>query len=82
MTSIIKVQLVGNVTEKSIYSSGHENIHHPRTFHAYSDAMKARIFESLIKPENKGKIAISFTDEKPRNGEWHEPLVEGSLINN
>lgn len=82
MTSIIKVQLIRKVTVKSIISSGPEKIHHPLTFHAYSDTMKARIFESLIKPENNGKIAISFTDEKPRNGEWHEPLVEGSLINN
>lgn len=82
MTSIIKVQLIGKVTVKSITSSRPEKIHLPLTFHAYTDTMKARIFESLINPKNNGKIAISFTDEKPRNGEWHEPLVEGSLINN
>ena len=82
MTPTIKVQLIGKVTIKSAILSGIQETNHPLTFHAYSDTMKARIFEALLKTENKGKIAISITDETPRDGEWHEPLVKDCLINN
>jgi hypothetical protein len=43
--------------------------------------MKARMLESFLKPENKGRMAISFTNEEPRTGEWHEELVVGAAIN-
>ena len=69
----IKVQIIGGVSTKSAIESGFYEIQHPLTFHAYSDTMKARILESYLK--NPDKIVLSFTDESPRDGEWHEPLV-------
>jgi hypothetical protein len=77
---ILKVQLLGAVTTKSILNSPDLNLEDPLTFHAYSDTMKARILESLLKPETAGKIAVSITDEPARDGEWHEPLVDDSLL--
>jgi hypothetical protein len=41
--------------------------------------MKARVLETMIK--STGKVGISFTDEPPRTGEWHEPLVENAIFN-
>jgi hypothetical protein len=69
----IKVQIIGGVSTKSLIESGFDAAQHPLTFHAYSDAMKARVLESYIK--NPDKIVLSFTDEIARDGEWHEPLV-------
>ena len=70
----IKVQIIGGVSTKSSIESGLDNTQHPLTFHAYSDAMKARILESYL--DNPQKIVLSFTDEPPRDGEWHERLVQ------
>jgi hypothetical protein len=82
----LKVQILNRFTTKSILNSVIccdslvLNLEDPLTFHAYSDTMKARILESLLKPENAGKIAVSITDEPARDGEWHEPLVNDSLL--
>ena len=38
------------------------------TFIAYSDTMKARILESMVR--NPNDIKISETDEPARDGEW------------
>jgi hypothetical protein len=70
----IKVQIIGGISTKSIVKSGFDKIQHPLTFHAYSDAMKARVLESYLK--NPDKFVLSFTDETPCAGEWHEPLVQ------
>lgn len=73
MAKVIKVQIIESVSVASAINSGMDMVHHPLTFHAFTDTMKARILESIIK--NPGKIVVSFTDETPRTGEWHEPLV-------
>lgn len=75
----IKVQIVGGVSVKSAVESGIEATAQPLTFHAFSDNMKARILEQFLK--SPAKIGISFTDETPRTGEWHEPLVEAAVFN-
>jgi len=73
----IKVQIIGGVsTKKSAIESGFDAIQHPLTFHAYSDTMKARILEVYLK--NPDSIVLSLTDESPRDGEWHEPLIFNS----
>ena len=69
----IKVQIIGGLSTKSAIESGFDNIQHPLTFHAYSDTMKARVLEAYLK--NPDKIVLSFTDETPCAGEWHEPLI-------
>jgi hypothetical protein len=69
----IKVQVIGGVTTKSAIESGLEMVNEPLTFHAYTDAMKARVLESFM--GSGGTIGLSFTDETPRDGEWHEEMV-------
>lgn len=39
------------------------------TFHAYSDEMKARLFEKLALGL---PIVFKITDEKPKKGSWYE----------
>ena len=77
--SNIKVQIVGGVSVKSAVQSGFDAISQPLTFHAFSDTMKARILEQFLK--SPAKIGLSFTDETPRTGEWHEPLIESAVFN-
>jgi hypothetical protein len=69
----IKVQVIGVVTTKSAIESGFEATNEPLTFHAYTDVMKARVLESFM--VSPGKIGLSFTDETPRDGEWHEEMA-------
>jgi hypothetical protein len=77
----IKVQFLGTATEDSIAEFGIEATIHPLTFHAYSDEMKARVFENMVALGTEEiEIAVSFTDAAPRTGEWHEPLVYDSLV--
>lgn len=77
----IKVQIVGGASVKSAIKSGFDNaIQHPLTFHAFSDTMKARILEQFIK--SRATIGISFTDEFPKTGEWHEPLITKDAVFN
>jgi hypothetical protein len=76
MKKTIKVQIIGGVSAKSVINS-ELGLNHPLTFHAYSDKMKARILESFI--TSKGKIALSFTTEELRDGEWHEPIDPNSI---
>lgn len=82
----IKVQIVGGASVASIVNTHDVNPDYdpirdqwPLTFHAFSDTMKARILENMIK--SPARIGISFTDETPRTGEWHEPLIEGATFN-
>lgn len=75
--STIKVQIIGGVSTKSAIESGFDATQHPLTFHAYSDTMKARILESCLR--SPGKIVLSFTNDTPRDGEWHEPIVENAV---
>lgn len=78
--STIKVQIVNGASVSSVVGASNLNeTRNPLTFHAFSDTMKARILEQFIKSETK--IGISFTSEKPRTGEWHEPLVPDSVFN-
>ena len=84
--STIKVQVYGGASVTSIVNTldVHSNYdpvkdQWPLTFHAFSDTMKARILENMIK--SPAKIGISFTDETPRCGEWHEPPIEDSIFN-
>jgi hypothetical protein len=78
--STIKVQIVGGGSVKSIIESCPEFANNnPLTFHAYSDTMKARILEQMIK--SPARIGISFTDEPYKNGEWHEPLIGDAIFN-
>lgn len=77
--STIKVQIIGGVSVKSAVESGFDLAAEPLTFHAYSDSMKARILENFLK--SPACIGISFTDETPRNGEWHEPLAKNAILN-
>ena len=77
--STIKVQIVGGGSVKSIVEAGPEAMYNPLTFHAYSDRMKARILEQMIK--SPARIGISFTDEPSRDGEWHEPLINDAIFN-
>ena len=74
----IKVQIINGASVKSVVESGLDSIEDPLTFHAFSDTMKARILENFIK--SPAKIGISFTDEIPRIGEWHEPLIKDSIF--
>jgi hypothetical protein len=77
---MIKVQIINGASVKSAVESGFDNaIEHPLTFHAFSDAMKARILENFIK--SPAKIGISFCDEPFRVGEWHEPLITDAVFN-
>ena len=46
------------------------------TFIAYSDQMKARILESLVR-DKTANIYISETTER-RNGEWYETLSKNA----
>lgn len=76
----IKVQIVNGASVSSVIGASNiDDAKNPLTFHAFSDAMKARILEQFIKSD--AKIGISFTDDKPRTGEWHEPLVDNSVFN-
>lgn len=78
--SNIKVQIINGASVKSVVESGFDAAMEPLTFHAFSDTMKARILENFIK--SPAKIGISFTNETPRTGEWHEPLItEGAIFN-
>jgi hypothetical protein len=79
--STIKVQVVGCASVASILNTDNfeDSLNKPLTFHAFSDEMKARILENLIK--SKCRIGISFTDEPARTGEWHEKLIEDAVFN-
>jgi hypothetical protein len=79
--STIKVQIIGGASASSIVNTNNftDSYEMPLTFHAFSDLMKARIIENMIK--SPCKIGISFTDETPRIGEWHEPLIENAVFN-
>jgi hypothetical protein len=77
----IKVQLIGHATVKSLIESGVASTDDPLTFHAYSDQMKARILDSFLNPLNRGKIALSFTDDLKKDGEWHEKLSDEAIVN-
>jgi hypothetical protein len=83
--STIKVQIVGGGSVKSLIEAGPESCNpefaknNHLTFHAYSDTMKARILEQMIK--SPARIGISFTDEPYRTGEWHEPLIVDAIFN-
>jgi hypothetical protein len=74
----IKVQVFGGVSTKSLIESGFEAANEPLTFHAYSDRMKARVLESFM--VSGGTIGLSFTDESPKDGEWHEELAPGAIF--
>ena len=77
---LIKVQIVNSASVKSALEADTiEKTREPLTFHAYSDAMKARMLEQFLK--SPAKIGISICDDAPRNGEWHEPLIESALFN-
>jgi hypothetical protein len=69
----IKVQVVGGFSTNSLIESGFEATNEPLTFHAYTDVMKARVLESFM--VSPGKIGLSFTNETPRDGEWHEEMA-------
>lgn len=82
--STIKVQIIGGVSTRSVIENRQAievefRNQNPLTFHAYSDEMKARILEQMLK--SPAKIGISFTDEEPRTGEWHEPLIVDAVFN-
>lgn len=82
--SMIKVQIIGGLSTRSVIENPEAmdeefRCQNPLTFHAYSDEMKARILELLIKSPQK--IGISFTNESARNGEWYEPLIEDAVFN-
>jgi hypothetical protein len=80
MNQTIKVQFINGASVRSVIEYGFDvATEQPLTFHAYSDQMKARVLETMIK--STGKVGISFTDESPRTGEWHEPLVENAIFN-
>lgn len=74
----IKVQVIGAVSTKSAIESGIEATVEPLTFHAYSDRMKARVLESFL--VSGGTIGLSFTDEFPREGEWHEEMALNAVF--
>ena len=82
--STIKVQVINGASVSSVVNTYEQHGDYPvgewpLTFHAFSDTMKARILENMIK--SPARIGISFTDEEPRTGEWHEPLIENATFN-
>lgn len=77
--STIKVQIVGCMSVKSAIESGFDAVSQPLTFHAFSEEMKARVLERFL--GSPAKIGISYTNETPRTGEWHEPMVKGAVFN-
>lgn len=66
----IKVQLLGRTSSAALVESGFD---FPKggvlTFHAYSDAMKARVLELIADGQN---VVVKPTTEKRRDGEWFE----------
>lgn len=68
----IKVQIGAAMSAKSFITSGASS--DPLTFICYSEEMKARVLDLLL---SDADVRVSFTDEK-RDGEWHEPFVDGA----
>lgn len=70
----IKVQIGAAMSAKSFITSGASS--DPLTFICYSEEMKARVLDLLLSDADV-RVRVSFTDEK-RDGEWHEPFVDGA----
>lgn len=67
----IKVQYK-ETTANAIINSGLPKEDDYLTFHCFSDQMKARILENLLKSPNE--IYITICDDPRKTGEWFEQL--------
>lgn len=67
----IKVQIPGRVTASALVESGLDaSSNGVLTFHAFSDAMKARVLELIAAGQH---VVVKATTEVPRTGDWFEP---------
>lgn len=68
----IKVQIKNHLSTKATIVSGIPKEGDCLTFHAYSDQMKSRILENILKSD--AEIYVSICDDARKDGEWYEPL--------
>jgi len=73
MSQNVKVQLPSRYPSDRVLLTRIPEVGEVFTFHAFSDAMKARVLELIASGQN---VVVSLTDENPRTGEWFEKPIK------